>query len=129
MNPPSLGRTVLVADDKALVRRVLAFVLSHQGYTVLQACDGHHALSIVDGYRGEIDLLLTDIIMPDLTGRELAEQFLEKRPDARILYMSGHETRVLQEIQLDPRITLLRKPLDLRTLTFHVRHFLERAST
>jgi two-component system, cell cycle sensor histidine kinase and response regulator CckA len=117
-------KTVLVADDKDVVRKLLALVLSHQGYTVLQASDGRHAVTIADGYLGDIDLLLTDVIMPDLTGREVAELVLERRPETQILFMSGQDHRVLDEIVLDPRITLLRKPLDLHTLLTHVHRLL-----
>jgi two-component system, cell cycle sensor histidine kinase and response regulator CckA len=120
----SPAKTVLVADDKDVVRKLLALVLSHQGYTVLQAADGRHAVTIADGYFGEIDLLLTDVIMPDLTGREVAELVLERRPDTQILFMSGQDHRVLDDIALDPRITLLRKPLDLHTLLNHVHRLL-----
>jgi len=117
-------KTVLVADDKDVVRKLLALVLSHQGYTVLQASDGRHAVTIADGYLGDIDLLLTDVIMPDLTGREVAELVLERRPETQILFMSGQDHRVLDEIVLDPRITLLRKPLDLHALLSHVQRLL-----
>jgi hypothetical protein len=62
--------------------------------------------------------------MPDLTGREVAELVLERRPDTQILFMSGQDHRVLDEIVLDPRITLLRKPLDLHALLSHVQRLL-----
>ncbi|MER3425489.1 MAG: hypothetical protein C4293_21890 [Nitrospiraceae bacterium] len=120
MTTATQSKTILIAEDQDVLRKLLALVLTQQGYTVLQALGGVHAVMIAEEYVSDIHLLITDIVMPDLTGREVAIQILEKRPDTQVLYMSGHDQRVLKEIPLDPRFVLLRKPLDLHSLTLQV---------
>jgi len=82
--------TILIVEDEADVRRVLVEVLRRNGYVVLDAPDGHEALEKASAHSGIIDLLLTDLVMPLMSGREVAQRFRELRPAARIIYMSGY---------------------------------------
>jgi CheY-like chemotaxis protein len=82
--------TVLVVEDEDIVRRVIARELRACGYTVLEAADGEAALAAADEHDGPIDLLLTDVVMPRMSGCELAERFGCRRRGARVLYMTGY---------------------------------------
>ncbi|MBK6692885.1 MAG: PAS domain S-box protein [Myxococcales bacterium] len=84
-----LTKTVLLADDEPQVRRVLKAMLEEAGYTVLDAASGSEALALARAHGGVIDLLLTDFLMPKMTGRELAEALVAERVQTRVLYMSG----------------------------------------
>lgn len=80
--------TILVVDDVALVRRSLARILRHAGYRVQQACDGADALRVVA--ETHVDLVLTDVVMPRLGGAELIEALRQRRPELRVLVMTGY---------------------------------------
>lgn len=115
VNAPA-GRVILLAEDEPLVRRVAARVLTQAGYHMLCGDDGLKALELSRHFTGPIDLLLTDIQMPNLNGLELIGKIREERPEIRVLAMSGHA--------LDPGIIsdipLLRKPFTPTTLKLHV---------
>ena len=81
---------ILVVEDEEGVRRGVQRILRHAGYQVLVAADPAQALSIAEEYGGHIDLLLTDVIMPMMTGVQLAERVVHMRPGIKVLYMSGH---------------------------------------
>src|SRR5213594_275507 len=81
---------VLVVKDEAPVRNVARQVLERHGYTVLEASSAEAALDIATRYSGTIHLLLTDVVMPGLNGRELASRLADLRPDARVIFMSGY---------------------------------------
>lgn len=82
--------TILVVEDEAPVRRLIAIVLQAAGYTVIEATSGAAALEIAAKFNKPIHLLLTDVVMPDLSGRELAEHWRERHPETRIVFMSGY---------------------------------------
>jgi signal transduction histidine kinase/ActR/RegA family two-component response regulator len=86
---PSRG-TVLLVEDQEHVRRYVALVLTGLGYHVLEADSGADALAVAAAHRGPLDLLLTDVVMPGLNGRALAEQMTSQYPSLKVLYMSGH---------------------------------------
>jgi len=73
-----------------MVRKVICLVLAKHGYHVLQAPDGHRALRLCERYPASIDLLVTDLVMPEMSGRQLAEQLAATRPQVRTLYLSGY---------------------------------------
>jgi len=79
--------TVLLVEDDENVRRLTARMLKARGYSVLQAGDGAQALEILDGFRDAVHLLLTDVVLPRMGGRQLAEQVVARRPEIRVLYM------------------------------------------
>jgi CheY-like chemotaxis protein len=82
--------TVLLVEDEAAVRRVLVRTLRDRGFTVLEAEDGEVALAIAAAYEGEIDVTVTDVVMPRLGGRELASRLATLRPTTRLIFMSGY---------------------------------------
>jgi len=118
--------TILLVEDETNLRRLARQYLENQGYKILEAEDGAAALQIVDGYHGAIDLLLTDVIMPGMNGRELAARVTNLLPDVRVLYMSGYtENAVGQDGTLDAGINLLQKPFSLPALKDRVRELLD----
>ncbi len=118
--------TILLVEDETHLRHLARQYLETQGYKVLEAEDGAAALQIVDGYRGTIDLLLTDVVMPGMNGRELAANIAKLLPDMRVLYMSGYsENAVGHDGTLDAGVNLLQKPFSLPALRDRVREVLD----
>jgi PAS domain S-box-containing protein len=118
--------TILLVEDEVNLRRLARQYLETQGYRILEAEDGAAALQIVAGHQGAIDLLLTDVVMPGMNGRELARQITGRLPGVRILYMSGYaENAVGQNGTLDTGINLLQKPFSLPALKDKVRELLD----
>jgi len=118
--------TILLVEDETNLRRLTRQYLETQGYKILEAEDGAAALQIVDGYHGAIDLLLTDVIMPGMNGRELATNIAKLLPDVRVLYMSGYtENAIGHDGTLDAGINLLQKPFSLPALKDRVREVLD----
>ncbi len=126
---PRLDRgeeTILLVEDETHLRRLARQYLEKQGYKVLEAEDGAAALQIVDGYQGPIHLLLTDVVMPGMNGRELATNIAKLLPDLRVLYMSGYsENAVGHNGTLDAGVNLLQKPFSLPALRDRVREVLD----
>ncbi|HMJ19080.1 MAG TPA: response regulator [Gemmatimonadaceae bacterium] len=118
--------TVLLAEDAAAVRAAARQILERYGYTVLEAPSGSDALAIALKRQSPIHLLLTDVVMPEMSGRELAEQICELRPSVKVLYMSGHtdDAVVLHGI-LSAGIAYLEKPFSPATLARKVREVLD----
>src|ERR1700677_3609846 len=118
--------TILLVEDENNLRRLARQYLENQGYKILEAEDGAAALQIVDGHKGVIDLLLTDVIMPGMNGRELAVHITKLLPEVRVLYMSGYtENAVGHDGTLDVGINLLQKPFSLPALKDRVREVLD----
>ena len=82
--------TILLVEDEEAIRRLAAQTLRECGYTVLEAVDGQEAMRLADRHAAGIDLLVTDVVMPDMSGAELARKMVEKMPDLRVLYVSGY---------------------------------------
>jgi len=103
--------TVLLVEDDSGVRVFAARVLRQLGYTVLEAKAGGEALRVASAHEGRIDLLLTDVVMPQLSGSELAAQLLGQDPELKIIYMSGYtEDRVVQDSWAEVGVAFLSKP-------------------
>jgi signal transduction histidine kinase len=118
--------TVLLVEDEASVRRLLKHVLTKQGYHVLEASSGEEAVEIYDRHSGPIDLLLTDMVMPRMNGRELANQLVSRQESLRVLYVSGYTDDVLiRNGALGPGMYFLQKPLKPHILTAKVREVLD----
>ncbi|MGA2423363.1 MAG: ATP-binding protein [Terriglobales bacterium] len=118
--------TILLVEDETNLRRLARQYLENQGYKILEAEDGAAALQIVDGYQGTINLLLTDVIMPGVNGRELAAHISKLLPEVRVLYMSGYtENAIGHDGMLDAGINLLQKPFSLPALKDRVREVLD----
>ncbi|MBF8259935.1 MAG: PAS domain S-box-containing protein, partial [Actinobacteria bacterium] len=126
---PSPGtETILLAEDEEVVRRLAREILSGNGYKVLEAGNGREALLLSEAHRGEIHLLLTDVVMPKMSGRELTERIRLQRPDLRILYMSGYtDDAILRHGVLEDGIPFLQKPFTPEELTRKVREVLDSA--
>jgi signal transduction histidine kinase len=109
--------TLLLVEDEPAVREVAHRILTRNGYQVIVAANGSQALDLAKTRKGEIHLLLTDVIMPGISGKDLAAKILADRPSIRIIYMSGYASTVLAtQGALDPTITLLEKPFTEATL-------------
>jgi PAS domain S-box-containing protein len=118
--------TILLAEDEANLRYLARQFLEKQGYKVIEAADGAVAMQIAVAHEGVIHLLLTDVIMPGMNGRELAQRISEIRPQTKILYMSGYTENVIgHNGTLDAGIRLLQKPFTLRELKSKVREVLD----
>ncbi|HLK57294.1 MAG TPA: response regulator [Chthonomonadaceae bacterium] len=103
--------TILVVEDEAAVRALATTILRKQGYDVLEASHGSEALLVAQNYAGEIHLLLTDVVMPNMGGKELVRQLQEVRPDIRVLYTSGYtDDALLHDGVLEEGIAFLPKP-------------------
>jgi PAS domain S-box-containing protein len=118
--------TILLVEDEPTLRELVRRFLERHDYTVLEAEGGRAALDIVAQYTGRIHLLLTDIVMPDMNGRELARRLLRLRPGTPVVYMSGYTERTIQQNgELEPGLAFLQKPFTEQTLTEKVREVLE----
>jgi hypothetical protein len=116
------GETILVVEDEELVLDVASRILLQHGYHVLVARSGTEAFDLLKRDRETIDLLLTDVVMPGTTGKEVAERFSELRPGIRVLYMSGYpESVVASQGVVDQGIRLMSKPFNAADLLDHVR--------
>ena len=124
---PRGTETVLLVEDAAAVRVVSKQVLERQGYTVLEAADGEAALHLAQRHPGPIQLLLTDVVMPRLGGRELAKRITQSRADVRVLYMSGYtDDSVVRHGILESGVAYLPKPFSPEGLARKVREVLDR---
>ena len=118
--------TILLAEDEANLRYLARQFLEKQGYKVIEAADGAVAMQIAVAHEGVIHLLLTDVIMPGMNGRELAQRIAEIRPQTKVLYMSGYTENVIgHNGTLDAGVRLLQKPFTLRDLKSKVREVLD----
>lgn len=118
--------TVLVVEDEELILAVTSGMLERSGYRVLAACTPEGALELARGNDGRIDLLLSDVIMPDMTGPALAERVRAAHPDLKVLYTSGYTANVIAHRGvLDPGVNFLPKPFTRRQLSEKVRRVLD----
>jgi PAS domain S-box-containing protein len=122
--------TILLVEDEANLRYLARQYLEKQGYKVIEAADGAVAMQIAVAHEGVIHLLLTDVIMPGMNGRELAQRISEIRPNVKVLYMSGYTENVIgQDGTLDAGVRLLQKPFNLRDLKSKVREVIDATPT
>ena len=126
--PARPGETVLVVEDEGQLRELLRTRLTSQGYVTLAATDGREALEIASRHPGRIDVLLTDVVMPNLSGPELARRFRERFPEAIVLFMSGYaEEAVAQQGAPVDGALIIEKPHGLESVTALIRSLLDAA--
>ncbi len=124
--PPSARETILLVEDEDQLRRLTRIVLESRGYTVLEASGPEDALRLHDRHVGALDLLLTDVVMPGMSGRDLAQQISARRTDLSVLYISGYTDDALgRHGVLDDGVVLLHKPFTAQALTAKVREVLD----
>jgi PAS domain S-box-containing protein len=122
---PSMGReTVLLVEDEPAVRSIIATVLRRHGYQVLEAATPHAAMEAVERHTGDIDLLVTDVVMPDMNGPALAQRLVAARPGLRVLFISGYADRMLPLDRSNPNVGFLGKPFQASALAAKVREIL-----
>jgi CheY-like chemotaxis protein len=130
--PPSIGgvkgsETILLVEDDEQVRGVACSILRRQGYRVLEASNGGEALMACEQHPSPIHLLLTDVVLPRMSGRQLADRLLALRPEMKLLFMSGYTDEAIhQGAVLDSGATCLQKPLTPDMLSRTVREVLDR---
>jgi CheY-like chemotaxis protein len=125
--PVGGNETVLLVEDEEPVRHVTARLLEALGYRVVQAGTGQEALGLFEARRQEIDLLMTDVVMPDLSGRELARALRSRDPSLKVLFHSGYtDDTVVRWGVLQAEVAFLKKPFTLEVLARKLREVLGR---
>jgi PAS domain S-box-containing protein len=125
---PGGTETILLVEDEEAVRSMVSKVLQNKGYTVLEARHGNEAIGMSERYEGSINLMVTDVIMPQMSGRELAQRLAPLRPEMRVLYMSGYpDNTIIQHGVLEPGAAFLQKPFTIHSLELKVREVLDDA--
>jgi two-component system, cell cycle sensor histidine kinase and response regulator CckA len=127
---PRVGdETILLVEDETVVRHLVAEILETSGYAVMQAGDGPSALELLRRHSGKLDLLLTDVVMPGMSGPEVAQAVTSMRPGTQVLYTSGYtDSAIGHHGVLEPGIAFLQKPFSADDLTCKVRVLLDAAS-
>jgi len=119
--------TILYVEDEGVLRGVIADCLIQLGYRVLSADDGEHALTLAADHKGPIDLLLTDVRMPEMSGPELAAKLLPLRPAMKVMYVSGYPDDIVAiHGSPGPDIVFLAKPFTIKLLAAKLREVLEK---
>jgi len=128
--PPAKRQTVLVVDDEQDLRSLVANVLTEYGYKVVTASSGAKAVALIEKMEAPPDLMLTDVVMPGMSGPMLADQLLAKFSSARVLFMSGFDERqVVQRYVVEKGFTLITKPFQLHNLCAAVKKAIESTPT
>jgi CheY-like chemotaxis protein len=121
------GETILLVEDEPSILRISQKILENLGYGVLAATNPIEAVQLAEEFDGEIHLLLTDVVMPEMNGREMAERLRSFYPDLRVLFMSGYTADVIAHRGvLDDGVNFIQKPFSNQALGSKVREALER---
>lgn len=123
---PGGTETILLVEDEEAVRTMVSKILRNKGYTVLEAAHSEEAFEISERHEGPIHLMVTDVIMPQMSGPELAERLAPRLPEMKVLYMSGYpDNTIVQHGVLEPGTAFLQKPFTLNALESKVREILD----
>ena len=126
--PARGAETVLVVEDDERVRALARKVLEQAGYRVLVAAGGKEALAAAEGHDGPIDLLMTDVVMPEMSGRTLTRRLAQRHPGLKVLYMSGYSDEdIAQHGVFEAGIPFIKKPFTPSLLTQKLREVLDRS--
>jgi len=129
VTPRAGDETILLVEDETVVRQLVAEILENTGYMVMQAGDGPSALELLRRHSGKLDLLVTDVVMPGMSGPEVAQAVTSMRPGTHVLYTSGYtDSQIGHHGVLEPGIAFLQKPFSAHDLTRKVRSLLDDAS-
>jgi two-component system cell cycle sensor histidine kinase/response regulator CckA len=132
VDPPEVARgseTILLAEDEPAVRSIAARRLRSLGYTVLEAANGLEALEVAASHPGTVHLLISDVIMPQLSGKTLANELRRQRPEMRVLFTSGYPPDLLTDAALQSEVAFISKPYDSLALAHRVREVLMEGAT
>jgi CheY-like chemotaxis protein len=122
---PRGRETILIVEDEEVVRKLAVKLLQRQGYKVLEASDGGKALILCEEFKAPIHLILTDVVMPGMSGRKLVDRLKPIHPEMKILYMSGYtDNAILQHGVLEPGTNFIQKPFTVESLPRKVREVL-----
>lgn len=128
--PARGSETILVVEDEQAVREPSCEFLRQAGYTVLEATNGREAVALMETHAGPIQLIVTDVVMPVMSGGELAEHCSRVRPETKLLFVSGYAESVVKDHRiLDLRGNFLQKPFGLRALATKIREVLSPSPT
>ncbi len=120
------SETILLVEDNDQVRNLTLAILKREGYKVISAANGREALEELDRHEAPVHLLLSDVVMPGMNGRQLFEQLSGRYPDMRVLYMSGYTDDVIaQRGIMEPGVHFIQKPFSIKVLAARVREVLE----
>jgi CheY-like chemotaxis protein len=123
------NETILVAEDSDLVRQLTREMLEVRGYKVVEASNGNEAIDICTSFAGPISLILTDVVMPGMTGRELAENAIRIRPEMKVLLMSGYTDEISKAGFLHPGFHFIEKPFTSNSLAMKIREVLDQSKS
>jgi CheY-like chemotaxis protein/two-component sensor histidine kinase len=117
--------TILLVEDDAALRALDRELVYEMGYAVLDASNGSEALKLADKNSGTIHLLMVDVIMPGMSGKQLADELLQSRPNTKVLFVSGYTNNVIQRVLSNPGAAFLQKPFTRETLSKKLREVLD----
>jgi two-component system cell cycle sensor histidine kinase/response regulator CckA len=119
------SETILLVEDEESVRQLVRDTLAAKGYRVLEAESGESGLNVAAAYSGNIDLIITDVMMPGMSGRELVKNLSQSRPQSKVLYLSGYtEDAILSDGTIESGTAFLQKPFSLQNLSRKIRELL-----
>ncbi|RJP56240.1 MAG: response regulator, partial [Deltaproteobacteria bacterium] len=124
---PCGSETILIVEDEETVRKLTVRVLERQGYKLLEASDGNEALLLCEEFKDSIHLILTDVVMPGMSGRKLVDFLKEICPEIKALYMSGYtDNAIVHHGMLEEGIEFIQKPFTMEKLAGKVREVLDK---
>jgi len=117
--------TILLVEDEESVRQLVRDTLTAKGYNVIEGANGESGIAAAGAHTGKIDLVITDVVMPGMGGREMVKKLAASRPGAKVLYLSGYtEDAIISDGSIEKGTAFLQKPFTLQNLTRKVREVL-----